>query len=123
MRSPTVTFLFFVCLFVATTALGAGNAGTTSTGSGNVAITAKAREHFKAGVAYIDDPSGPKYEEAYREFKRAYAESPTYKILTNIGLCALNLERDGEAIEAYEGFLAQAKTDDIPKDKRDLVGA
>jgi hypothetical protein len=98
-------------LFVATTAFGADN----------VAITVKAREHFKAGVAYIDDPSGPKYEEAYREFKRAYTESPTYKILTNLGLCALNLERDGEAIEAYEGFLAKAKPEDIPKDKRELM--
>lgn len=63
----------------------------------------------------------PKYEEAYREFHKAYADSPTYKILTNIGLCALNLERDGEAIDAYQRFLAEAKAEDIPQDKRKLM--
>jgi len=93
----------------------------TSFAGDNVPITPKAREHFKAGVAYVEDPAGPKYEEAYREFHIAYAESPTYRILTNIGLCALNLERDGEAIESYEKFLANAKPEDIPKDKRTLM--
>ena len=94
---------------------------TTSFAADSVVITAKAREHFKAGVAYIEDPTGPKYEEAYREFHLAYAESPTYKILTNVGLCSLNLERDGEAIDAYTKFLASAKPEDIPKDKRTLM--
>jgi len=36
----------------------------------------------------------------------AYAISRNWKILNNIGLCALNLERDGEAIEAYKEYLA-----------------
>jgi hypothetical protein len=105
------TWVCFLGLFVATNSFGADN----------VVITAKAREHFTAGVAYVDDPTGPKYEEAYREFHLAYAESPTYKILTNIGLCSLNLERDGEAIDAYTKFLAGAKPEDIPKDKRTLM--
>jgi hypothetical protein len=90
-------------------------------GADNVVVTAQAREHFNAGVAYLDDPNGSKFEEAYREFHLAYAESPSYKILANIGLCALNLERDGEAIEAYESFLARATPSDIPKDKRALM--
>ena len=87
----------------------------------DVVVTDLARQHFKAGVAYIEDPTGPKYEEAYREFHKAYSESPTYKIMTNIGLCALNLERDGEAIDAYTKFLARAKPEDIPKEKRTLM--
>ena len=94
---------------------------TTAFAQGNVVVTETARKHLKAGVAYIDDPSGPKYEEAYREFHKAYAESPTYKIMTNIGLCALNLERDGEAIDAYQKFLAGAQDEDIPKNKRTLM--
>jgi len=102
-------------LFVVTTA-SAANAS-----SDDVVITAKAREHFRAGVAYVDDPSGPKYEEAYREFHLALDESPTYRIHTNIGLCALNLERDGEAIASYELFLSKAKPEDIPKEKRTLM--
>jgi hypothetical protein len=34
---------------------------------------------------------------------------------------ALNLERDGEAIDAYTKFLAGAKSEDIPADKRKLM--
>lgn len=107
-RKLTVPFLF---LLYATSALA----------QNDVTITENSRKHFRAGVAYIDDPSGPKYEEAYREFHIAYADSPTYRILTNLGLCALNLERDGEAIDAYEKFLASATPNDIPKDKRALM--
>ena len=111
-RSKLVSaLLFFLGLFIA----------TTSFASDKVVITSKAREHFKAGVAYVDDPNGPKYEEAYREFRIAHADSPTYRILTNIGLCALNLERDSEAIEAYEEYLAHATAEDIPKNKRAIM--
>jgi hypothetical protein len=74
-------------------------------------ITESARKHFSAGVAYIEDPSGAKYEEALQEFRKAYAESPTPKIMNNIGFCSLSLERDGEAIEAYEIYLASASSD------------
>jgi hypothetical protein len=82
--------------------------------------TPKARAHFQAGLSYIDDPEGPRYEEAYREFKAAYAESPHWKILGNLGTCAFYLERDGEAIEAYEGFLARGG-DRTPEDQRKQV--
>lgn len=81
-------------------------------------LSAKAKQHFDAGLAYVDEPNGPKHEEAYYEFKLAYADSPTYLILANIGYCAFYLERDGEAIEAYEGYLAKATPQDIPAKKR-----
>jgi hypothetical protein len=84
------------------------------------APTAKARAHFKAGLSYVDDPDGPRYEEAYREFKAAYAESPSWKILGNLGTCAFYLERDGEAIEAYEKFLAKGG-DSISEEQRKQV--
>lgn len=71
-------------------------------------ITDAARTHFAAGVNLLRDPDGARYEEAYREFKAAYAASPSYKILGNLGLCAMKLERDGEAIEAYTNYLAHA---------------
>jgi hypothetical protein len=77
-------------------------------------VTDAARKHFKAGVAYVEDPSGPKYEEALQEFRKAFAESPASKIMNNIGFCALNLERDGEAIEAYEIYLAGNTSDLTP---------
>lgn len=75
----------------------------------NVTITPEARSHFSAGVNLLRDPDGPRYEEAYREFKAAYASSPSYKILGNLGLCAMKLERDDEAVQVYEKYLAEGK--------------
>jgi hypothetical protein len=73
-----------------------------------VAVSDKARGLFRDGVAMLKDPSGPQYAEAYEAFKAAYADSPSSKILGNLGLCATKLERDGEAIEAYERYLDDA---------------
>ena len=64
--------------------------------------------HFGAGVNLLKDPDGARYEEAYREFKAASAASPNYKILGNLGLCAMKLERDGEAIDAYTSYLTHS---------------
>jgi hypothetical protein len=74
----------------------------------DVQITDEARAHFQSGVNLLKDPDGARYEDAYREFKAAYAASASYKILGNLGLCALKLERDGEAIDAYEEYLKHA---------------
>lgn len=72
-----------------------------------VLITDKARELFRTGVTLLQDPDGARYEEAYQQFKAAYAESPSWKILGNLGFTAMKLERDGEAIEAFRGYLEQ----------------
>lgn len=68
----------------------------------------EARKQFQAGVNLLDDPDGAKYEEAYHAFKKAYELSRSPKVLGNIGFCALHLERDGEAIDAYSGYLREA---------------
>jgi hypothetical protein len=78
-----------------------------------------AREHFKAGVRHLQDPDGARYEDAYREFRAAYAATPSPKILGNIGFCAMKLERDGEAIEAYTRYLAEVS--DIDADEREQI--
>lgn len=75
----------------------------------DVKITEAARQHFNAGVALLKDPDGARYEDAYREFKAAYEASPSWKILSNLGLAAMKLERDGEAIDAYTRYLAEGK--------------
>lgn len=59
-------------------------------------------------MSFADDPDGPKWEEASREFQAAFADSSNYQFMNNLGLCALHLERDADAIAAYEGFLAKA---------------
>ncbi|MGZ6095933.1 MAG: hypothetical protein ACXWUG_28080, partial [Polyangiales bacterium] len=78
-----------------------------------------AREHFKAGVRHLQDPDGARYEDAYREFRAAYAALPNAKILGNIGFCAMKLERDGEAIDAYSRYLAEVP--DIDPEEREQI--
>ena len=70
----------------------------------------QARIHFTAGVNLLQDPEKPRYEEAYAEFKRAYELVKSPSILGNIGLCAMKLERDAEAIDAYKRYLAEMQT-------------
>ena len=72
-------------------------------------ISDEARAHFKAGVNLLQDPDGERVEDAYREFKAAYAISASSKIMGNIGYCAMRLERDGEAIDAYTRYLRDVK--------------
>ncbi len=69
-------------------------------------INDQARAHFQAGVNFMQDPDGARYEEAYREFTAAYRASPSWKILGNLGIAAMKLERDGEAIAAFEKYLS-----------------
>src|SRR5690349_14979417 len=68
-------------------------------------VSETARQHFKTGVAYLQDPDGARYEDAYREFKAAYADSPSWKILGNLGITSMKLERDGEAVDAFQKYL------------------
>ena len=82
-----------------------------------VQITDKARELFRTGVTLLQDPDGARYEEAYEQFKAAYAESPSWKILGNLGVTAMKLERDGEAIQAFQGYLEQGGKE-LSKDER-----
>src|SRR6187549_2089823 len=90
----------------------------------DVQITEAARQHFKAGVNLMQDPDGARYEEAYREFSAAYADSPSWKILGNLGIAAMKLERDGEAIASFEKYLQEGAAALTPEEsaqfQRDL---
>lgn len=66
----------------------------------------EAKQHMEAGAAFYNDPNGHKCEEAYREFKKAYELSGSLNALKAMGICALELERDGEAIERLEAYVA-----------------
>lgn len=89
-----------------------------------VTITDEAKQHFRTGVAYLTDPDGAQYGEAYREFKAAYEASPSWKILGNLGISAMKLERDGEAIVAFEKYLtdggAEIESSERAQMERDL---
>src|SRR6185369_5701183 len=90
-----------------------------------VQVSDNARQHFKTGVAYLTDPDGARYEEAYREFVTAYADSPSWKILGNLGISAMKLERDGEAVDAFGKYLAGGGAQIDPSERaqmeRDLM--
>lgn len=83
-----------------------------------VPISERAREHFQRGVSLLEAPGGPQYADAYEAFKAAYEESPSPKILGNLGLCAAELERDAEAIAAYRRYLAEGGID--PEERREI---
>ncbi len=94
----------------------APSAAPSPTTSATSPISPEAKQHFAAGVSFLQDPDGEKVEEAYREFKTAYDLSGSPKILGNMGLCAMKLERDGEAIDAYARYLREVP--DIDPDER-----
>lgn len=83
-------------------------------------ISPEALEHFRAGVAYLQDQEGERTEEAYREFKAAYSLSKSPKVLGNMGYCAMKLERDAEAIDAYGRYLAEVADID-PEEKAQVT--
>lgn len=77
---------------------------------------------MQAGAAFYNDPSGRKCEEAYREFSKAYELSGSLNALKGMGVCALELERDGEAIEYLGKFLA-GKKDQLSAEEKAQVEA
>ncbi len=83
-------------------------------------ISEQAKRHFNAGVALLQDPEGEKVEEAYRQFRTAYDLSGSPKILGNMGFCAMRLERDGEAIDAYSRYLREVSEID-PEERAQIV--
>lgn len=85
-----------------------------------VTVSAEARQHFAAGVSLLQDPDGARYEEAYLEFKTAYADSPSWKILGNLGICAMKLERDREAIEAFRRYLDEGRDQIEPHERQQV---
>ena len=103
-------------LLGSSTASAQAPAAKPSSATPKIAISDEAKEHFKAGVALLQDPEGERVEEAYREFRSAYDLSASAQILGNMGFSAMRLERDGEAIDAYSRYLREVP--DIEPDER-----
>jgi hypothetical protein len=86
----------------------------------DVEPSAEARHEFQLGVDMLQDPDGARYEEAYRQFLRAYTLSPSWKILGNLGLSAFKLERFADGIEAYQRYLKAAGPDIDPSERQQI---
>src|SRR3954470_22975040 len=80
-------------------------------------IPEDAKLYFRNGVELIQGQS-PNYQDAYYQFQLAWEKSKSWKVLSNWGLTALKLERDGEAIWAYTEYLKQKDID--PEERKDL---
>ncbi|HKU39151.1 MAG TPA: PEGA domain-containing protein [Polyangiales bacterium] len=66
--------------------------------------TERARLHFKLGVDFYRERN---YRAALIEFQRAYAASPHYKLLYNLGQASLELQEDSHAIDYYSRYLRE----------------
>ncbi|MEY4546523.1 MAG: hypothetical protein RL685_2718 [Pseudomonadota bacterium] len=77
----------------------------TGSAHADVPVSEVAKRHFNEGVRHLTTHNADRFEKAYAEFKAAYADSPSWKILGNLGIVAEALERDGEAIDAYRSYV------------------
>jgi hypothetical protein len=81
---------------------------------------AKARLLFSNGVELLQ-ASPPNYQDAFPQFLAAYEKSGrSWKVLGNLGLCALQLERDGEALTYYRRYLDEGG-DGIDAEERKAI--
>lgn len=83
------------------------------------AISEEAKLYFRNGVDLIQ-ANPPNYQDAYYQFKLAYEKSNSWKVLGNLGLCALKLERDGEALQFYTEYLKGGGNDIDPDERATL---
>jgi len=68
---------------------------------------AEAKLHFENGNQLVQ-ANPPNYQDAHQQYLLAYEKSGhRWTILGNLAFCALNLERDGEALAYYEAYLEQ----------------
>jgi hypothetical protein len=80
---------------------------------------AEARAHYERGLALAESHA---YDAALAEFDRAYAKSPHYAVLYNMGLCQVGLGRSVEAVDAFSKYLAEGGAQ-VPASRRAEVEA
>jgi hypothetical protein len=79
--------------------------------------TERARLHFKLGVDFYREKN---YRAALIEFQRAYAASPHYKLLYNLGQASLELQEDSTAIGYFTRYLTEG-ANEISEERRNEV--
>jgi hypothetical protein len=105
------------CLIVA---LGGACLAVPDVAAAEQPISEEARVYFANGVELLQSKP-PAYQDAYYQFKLAYEKSQSWKVLGNLGLCALKLERDGEALGYYEKYLSEGGNEVDPGERKALV--
>jgi hypothetical protein len=105
--------------FVLALVLGVATHAVSAQAAPKEQVSEEARSYFRNGVELLQ-ANPPNYQDAYHQFKLAFDKSNSWKVLGNMGLCAMNLERDGEALRYYEEYLKRGG-DDINKDERSAI--
>ncbi|HET9955946.1 MAG TPA: hypothetical protein VFQ61_15665 [Polyangiaceae bacterium] len=99
--------------------LGCAVAGSAGPAAAQERISEEARNYFRNGVDLLQS-NPPNYQDAYYQFKLAYEKSKSWKVLGNLGLCAVKLERDGEALKYYDDYL-KGGGKQIDKEEREAI--
>jgi hypothetical protein len=87
--------------------------------SATIDDVASSHEHFNRGVEYVHDGD---LKGALIEFKRAYAASPNYRVLYNLGQVANALGRYTEAQDYFQRYLNDGQEEVSSERKRDVEG-
>lgn len=74
--------------------------------------TQSARAHFKLGVDFYRERN---FRAALIEFQRAYADSPHYKLLYNLGQASLELQEYASAIDYLTDYLKEGGSEITPE--------
>lgn len=80
---------------------------------------ALARQHYERGLALVEQRS---FDAALAEFDLAYAKSPHFAVLYNIGLCQVALGQPLPAVEALSRYLSEGAAE-VPAERRSQVEA
>jgi tetratricopeptide (TPR) repeat protein len=98
-------------LVLLSASLGRGRARAQADETGDVDAS---RSHFDRGVEYVQDGD---LRAALIEFKRAYAASPNYRVLYNMGQVCNELREYTDAQRHFQTYLADG-ADEIPAARR-----
>jgi tetratricopeptide (TPR) repeat protein len=114
----------YVSIACVALALVTATSGVVRAAPGAAGVTAepddpieRARLHFKLGVDFYRERN---YRAALIEFQRAYAASPHYKLLYNLGQASLELQEDSSAIEYFSKYLGEG-ANEIADERRSEV--
>ena len=107
---PLGVVLLFVCVLQ-------GAPGAARAESATIDDVATSHEHFNRGVEYVHDGD---LKGALIEFKRAYAVSPNYRVLYNLGQVANALGRYTEAQDYFQRYLNDGQEEVSSERKRDV---
>lgn len=82
---------------------------STASAQADTSADSEARLEYERGRVEFE---AGHFDEAARLLRHAYVLSPRFGLLYNIGQAELRAGRDALALEAFEGFLRQAPTDE-----------